>query len=271
MAILSINEILANEIQQYLEGSDAVLIKTITDLSSQVSIGMDRVTVPRISGLALSNVVSGTRATAGGMTTAGDVLLLDQAKQVPEYIDYSDGIESAIDLKAAFIEAAPRIFAEGVEGVISTALLTVSAGDFESSASGAGNFNIADIANAKKVLDQASVPKSDRWLAVDAEGMEILASFSEFEDGSKSLTDEALRQGVVSRVKGFYVVQSEDVTSGKIHCYHRSAIAFAMQDSVNLIEKMNEEYAQEFVALRGKFGVKALDAGVRKLTISTDT
>ena len=38
-------------------------------------------------------------------------------------------------------------------------------------------------------------------------------SFSEFEDGSKGLSAEALRDGVVSRVKGFNVVQSEDVGS----------------------------------------------------------
>ncbi len=92
----------------------------------------------------------------------------------------------------------------------------------------------------------------------------------------KSLSDEALRQGVVSQVKGFKVVQSEDVgsttaASNEIHFYHRSAVAFALHDQVHFIEKMNEEYAQEFIALRGKYGVKALDAGARKLTMSLTT
>lgn len=93
MAILSLNEILRNEIQEFLGGSDSVLISTIMDLSSRVRKGMDRVQVPKISGLALSDVVAGSRATAGGMTTTSDTLILDQSKQVPEYIDYADGFE----------------------------------------------------------------------------------------------------------------------------------------------------------------------------------
>lgn len=276
MAILSLNEILRNEIQQFLGGSDSVLIKTILDLTPRVQKGMDRVTVPRVSGLALSNVTSGSRATAGGMTTAGDVLLLDQSKQVPEYISYEDGIESAVDLKAAFLEAAPRVFAEGVEVAIASALATASPSDFDSASATAGQFAITDIANAKKILDQAKVPTSDRYMAVNADAMEILASMTEFQEGQKSLSDEALRQGVVSQVKGFKVVQSEDVGSSTaadnvIHFYHRSAAAFALHDGVSFIEKMNEEYAQEFIALRGKYGVKALDGGARKVTMALTT
>lgn len=276
MAILSLNEILRNEIQEFLGGSDSVLIKTVLDLTPRVRKGMDRVTIPRVSGLALSNVTAGTRASAGGMTTAGDALVMDQSKQVPEYISYDDGIESAVDLKAAFLEAAPRVFAEGIEGAIATALATASDNDFDSASDTAGVFAVSDIANAKKLLDQAGVPKSDRYMAVNADAMELLASFSEFEEGQKSLSDEALKQGVVSQVKGFKVVQSEDVGSSTaadnvIHFYHRSAVAFALHDQVHFIEKMNDEYAQEFISLRGKYGVKALDSGARKITMALTT
>lgn len=269
MAILSLNEILRNEIQEFLGGSDSVLIKSIMDLSSRVRKGMDRVQVPKISGLALSSVTSGVRATAGGMTTTSDTLILDQSKQVPEYIDYSDGFESAVDQKAAFLEAAPRVFAQGLEAAIAAALETVSTNDFESAEAGAGLFVIDDIATAKKLLDEDNVPKSDRYMAVNAASMEVLASFAEFEDGSKSLSAEALRQGIVSQVKGFKVIQSEDVTANNIHCYHKSAVAFAMHDEVHFIEKMNEEYAQEFISLRGKYGVKEMNIDVLKLTIKT--
>ena len=268
--ILSLNEVLKNEIQQFLGGSDAVMIKTIMDLSSRVGKGMDRVTIPRVSGLALSNVVPGTRAVAGGMTTAGDALLLDQKKEVPEYIDYDDNLDSAVDLKSAFLEAAPRVYAEGIELAITAALEAgVNAANFESPTAGAGLFSIADFSTAKKALDELGVPKSDRWVAVNAASMEVLSGFTEFEDGSKGLSDEALKQGVVSQVKGFKVVQSEDVSTNKILAYHRSACAFAMHDSINFIEKVNEEYSQEFISLRGKYGVKLLDSSNRVIVIST--
>ena len=37
MAILSLNDILRDEIQQFLGGSDSVLVKTVLDLTNRVS------------------------------------------------------------------------------------------------------------------------------------------------------------------------------------------------------------------------------------------
>ena len=279
MAILSLNDILRNEILESLQGSDAVLVKTIMDLTAQAKPGSDRVTIPNVTGLALSSITAGSRATAGGMTTTGDQLLFDQVKQVPEYISYANGIESAVDLKSAFLQVAPKVFAQGVEAAIAAALATASANDFDSASATAGVFAIADIAKAKRKLDQAKVPKTDRYMIVNAEGMEILASMQEFQDGQKSLSPEALREGVVSQVKGFKVMQSEDVSGTgatlKVHFYHKSAVAFALQSGVEFIEQMNNEYAQEFISLRGKYGCKDVDntsnLGVRKITMRCTT
>ena len=281
-AVLALNLILRDEVLKALEGSDSVLIKTILDLTSKVAPGMDRVQIPIVSGLSLEDITSGTRVTAGqsNMTFASSTLLLDQVKQVPQYIDYEQGLDSALDIKAAFIDSAPAIYAQGIEAAIGVKLATAAANDFDSSSAVAGVFDIDDIANAKKLMDIAKVPLSDRWMAVNADAMEILSSFTEFEDGSKSLSDEALKQGVVSQVKGFKVVQSEDVgsntaASNEVHFYHRSACAFALQDGIRFIEEMNESYGQEFVALRGKYGVIDVDnaaaAGVRKITMALTT
>lgn len=279
MAILSLNDILRNEVLESLQGSDLILSKTITDLTSQVKVGSDRVTIPNVTGLALSSVTAGSRATAGGMTTTGDALLLNQSKQVPEYISYADGMDSAVDLKSAFITVAPKVFAQGLEVAIATSLLTANANDFDSASATAGVFAIGDIANAKKLLDEARVPKSDRYMAVNAEAMEILASMSEFQEGQKSLSPEALREGVVSQVKGFKVIQSEDIAGTgatlKVVFYHKSAVAFALHSAIEYVESDIPEYAQMFLALRGKYGTKDIDnaaaAGVRKVVMTCST
>lgn len=279
MAIISINDVLRNEILESLEGSESILVKTIMDLTAQVKPGSDKTTIPNVTGLALSSVTSGTRASAGGMTTTGSVLNLDQVKQVPEYINYANGIQSALDLKESFLANAPKVFAQGIEAAIAAKLATASANDFDSASATAGVFTIADIAKAKKKLDQAKVPANDRYMAVNAEGMEILANMQEFQDGQKSLSPESLRQGIVSQVKGFKVVQSEDIAGAgatlKVHFYHKSAVAFALQAGVEYVEAMNHEYSQEFVALKGIFGAVDCDnvaaAGKRKLTMSCTT
>lgn len=273
MAILSLSEILRNDIQKYLGGSDSVLIKTIQDLSNKVGIGMDRVQVPLISGLATSDVASGTKQAADSVTFTADVLLLDQVKESYMYISFQESQESAVDIKASFLQAAPRQIANAMEAAIATQLAVASSNDFDSASATAGVFAIDDIANAKKLMDQAKVPTSERFMAVNADSMELLSSFAEFEDGSKGLSPEALRDGVVSRVKGFNVVQSEDVgsttpASNVIHFYHREAVAIALQKEVHYVEQREESYGQEFIAIRTKYGAKALNLDVLKLTMA---
>lgn len=278
MSIVSISDVLKQEVLDYLV-SDAVLIKTITDLTSQVMPGADRVTIPNVSGLSLENITSGVRATAGGMSTTGSVLLLNNVKQVPEYVSYAEGIQSAIDLKASFLMHAPKVFAEGIEKAIATKLLVASANDFDSVSATAGVFAVSDIAKAKKLLDMENVPVADRYLAVNAEAMELLSSFSEFQDGQKSLSPEALREGIVSRVKGFNVIQSNNLPGTgatlKLVAYHKSAVAFALQSAMEYIEKDIPEYAEWFLSLRGLFGVidcdNASNLGVRKVVITCST
>lgn len=279
MAVISINDVLQQEVLESLQGSESVLIKTILDLTSMVRPGADRVSIPNVTGLALADVTSGSRAAAGGMTQAASVLLLSAVKQVPEYIDYANGIQSALDQKSAYLAHAPKVFAQGIEIAIATKLLVASAMDFDSVSSSAGIFAVSDIANAKKLLDGARVPKADRYMAVNAESMEVLSSFSEFQDGQKSLSAEALKEGIVSRVKGFNVVQSEDIAGTgatlKVVFYHKSAVAFALQDGIKFVEQMDEAYGQEFIALRGIYGCidcdNASNLGKRKVVMTCST
>lgn len=277
MAILSLNDILRNDVLEALAGADAVLSRAVWNLQAQP--GSDRVTIPSVTGLAVGDISSGSRASADSVTTTGSVLLLDKVKQVHQYISYKDGIQSAVDQRANFIKESPKYMVESIEESIAAKLATASSLDFDSASATAGQFAITDIAKAKKLFDQNKVPKNDRYMVLNAEAMEILASMSEFQDGAKSLSPEALREGIVSRVKGFNVIQSEEVggsgASNKIHFFHKTAVAWAMQDGMEYIDKEIEEYGQAFLALRALFGCvdveNASNTSKRKLTMSLTT
>lgn len=277
-ATVSINEVLRQEVLEYLGGAEAVLVKTIMDLSPFVTIGADRVTIPNVLNLNKGDITSGSRAAGSTRETASSVLLLNQAKRVWDYISYKEGKQSALDLKASFLANAPKEYAKLIEDAIATSLLTANAADFNSGTN--GKFLVSDISKAKKLMDQAKIPASDRYMAVNAEGMEILAGFDIFEEGQKSLSPEALRQGVVSIVKGFKVVQQENTGFGtaatlKVVFYHKSAVAYAPQSEMEYVEQMDQTYAEEFVALQGLFGCTDVDnaanAGVRKIVMSCKT
>lgn len=279
MAILSMNEILSNEVLENLEGSEAILVNSVMNMTASVKPGADRVTVPKVSGYALASITSGSRAASDSVTTTGTVLLLDQVKQVHEYVSWANGIDSKVDLQSAFIANSPKYYVKGIEALIAAKLATASALDFDSASATAGVFSVSDIAKCKKLLDQNNVPKTERFLSVNAEAMEILSSFAEFQDGSKSLSAEALRMGIVSMVKGFNVIQSEDIAGTgatlKFHAYHKSAVAFAQHAGLEFINKDIEEYGESFMALRGKHGCIDLDnasgSGVRKITVLCST
>lgn len=279
-AIVSISDVLRQEVLDYLGGKESILIKCITDLSSMVRPGADRVTIPNVIGYNKGVIVPGARAAGSTRSTTASTLLLDSPNQVWDYISYVEGKQSAIDLKASFLANAPKEFAGLVETSIGTKLLTANKNDFDSASATAGVFEIEDFAKSKQLMDAAQIPLSDRYVWVNSEGMALLSSMQEFQDGQKSLSAEALRDGIVSRVKGFNVIQQEHVSMGtgatlKVVFFHRSAVAYAAQSAMEYVEQMDQAYSQEFVALKGLFGCVDCDnvsnAGVRKIVMSCTT
>jgi len=278
MAILSLNEILTQEVLQAIDGRQNVVSKTVMNLTSSTRPGMDRVSIPVSSGLAVSDITSGTRASADAMTTVASVLMLNNIKRVHAYINYADGIQSAQDKKAQFMLHAPGKFAGAIEDDLIAKLASAGSLDFDSASATAGVFSIADIAKAKMKLDQNNIPLNDRYLLVNAEGMELLSSFTEFQNSQRTLSADALQMGVVALIKGFQVIQQESSSLGtgatlKLVAYHKEAVAYAIQDGVSFVEEKNEAYAQDFLALKAIFGSVSVDgsSNLRKCVISCTT
>lgn len=264
---MKINDILSQKVQSYLGGSEAVMTKIFMDLSADATEGKEKLSVPKVDGLAVKDVSEGADQTIDtALAITGDELVLSSFKEVPDYIPESVSIESAVDIKNAFLMVAPKLWVENIENDIYDALLANTNTDNFNTGT-LNSFDITDIAQAKKLQDKAKVSKMGRYLIVNADAMEILAGTTEFEDGSKSLSDEALRQGIVSQVKGYNVVQYDGSSAdgAKLIFAHKDALAFANQKSVEFIEEPDRKAGREFISLRGKYGVKLLDSGNRAI------
>lgn len=280
-AVLSRAQIAAQKVQSYLvAGSELVLRNVIMDLTADVKIGDDRITIPRMSGLTLKTITPGTKSVGDARDVLGDVLLLDQPKEVSDYLGYITTAQSAVDREIQFFKDAPLIYVKGSEALIAAAFETATppsganGNDFASSALAASipdgefSFNIKDLAKAKKIADKRGLPKADRYCIVSADGMEILASTQEFQDGSKALSAQALNEGVVSMVKGWKVLQSENISANKVVCFHKSAVAFADQKEMAAESFDEKPFSHVYVALKGLYGCKLLDNGNRKIVIT---
>ena len=264
---ISMEEILFQDVQEYLV-QEAVIIGTIIDLTSKVGRGDKSVKVPRFSGLTVEDVKQdGSQATAGGMAADEDSLLLNRFKEVPEYIYEAADLESAVDLKQEFLDAAPRVLADEMDAAVYAQLKQASSTTPDHIVQMTEVTNtrpsLSDIQNAGLLLTRQNVPKSDRYLLVSPEIKVHLLGKQEIQDASRAGGNSALINGEFARLFGFIMVESNNVPANECVAYHRSACAFAMQKEVEFIEEPQRTYGREFISVRTKYGTKVMDAGKR--------
>lgn len=264
---LNRNKILATMLQKTLQGSEFVLLRSIWDLSGQAEQGMDRITIPRYNLNNAGDIVTGTAPAGTDGAYQFDQLIFDQFKRVHTYVDHKLKMQERTNLEAGFVAQAPKDMATLIESSIGAVIAAAGPHDFNSGT--ANSFGIEDIAKAKKLLDQARVPKQDRYIAVSSAGMEVLSGLQAFEDASRSLSAEALREGVVGRVKGFWVIETEDVADDKVHCFHRQAVAFGLQgDPIKFGKETDLKKHQDYLEVISYYGAKVLNGGKLKVTIT---
>lgn len=266
VADVSLAAIASQDVQAQL-ADQAVLVNTVMNLSDRVSPGMKSIAIPKVSGMAATAIPDdGSDSTSSGMTLAVDTLALTSKREVADYI-YDSSLDSAVDLKEAFFASAPGVFVEDMENKIYLELDGASASnpDHVLQMSGTSNLvpTIADIRLAAKLMDEQKLPQGDRYLIVTPNIKHAILAFSEVSDASKFGSAEAIQKGYIGELYGFKVLCSNQVTTGTMVAYHKSALAFAFQKDIAAVQARNEEKARELVAIRGHYGQKVLAAGKR--------
>lgn len=268
IANVSEDQVAAGIVQEFL-ADEAVIIPTIMNLTSQLRPGAKSTAIPRISGLAALDVKEdGTQQSAGGMTTDADILLLDQFREVPDYIFETGDLQSKIDLQNAFFDAAPKVFAEDMEGKLYTEMFSgVSTGapDHLLAMTGAGSVvpTLADIRLASELLDIQKVPQGNRFLVVTPTIKTALLSIAEIQDASQTGVASPNVTGQFSQIYGFILISTNQVTDDTCLAYHTTHAAYAWQKTIRSITELDETRARTFVSVRGFWGRKTMDNGVR--------
>jgi len=270
VAGVSLEDILFNDVQEFLV-QEAVVAGTIMDLTSRIKKGDQSVKVPRVTGLAVSDVKQdNTEAVSSNMGLTSDVMPLSSFKEVPDYIFEGGDLESTVDIKAAFLDAAPRVLADFIDADLITELKNASAAapdHIQQLSEGVLNTrpSLADIQNAGLLLTKQNVPKTERFLLVSPEIKVHLMAKTEIQDASKAGSNTALVNGEFARLFGFIMLESNNLAAAEMIAYHTTAAAWGMQKTVEFIEEQQRSKGREFVSMRTKYGKKTLDAGVRQV------
>lgn len=264
---VSLSDILFQDVQEYL-AQDAVIIGTITDVTNRIKKGQKEVSIPRTSGLAAADVKQdNSEAVSSGFALGADVMVLDKFREVPDYIFEGGDLESTVDIKSAFLDAAPKVMSDDVESILYSELKKASAAGPDNILQMSEVTNtrpsLGDLQAAMQAADEQNWPGSERYLLVSPAIKVHLLSKSEIQDASQSGSNSALVNGEFSRIYGFTLLSSNNVDADEMIAYHRSALAYGSQKSVEFIEESQRSKGREFISIRMKYGTKVLDSGKR--------
>ena len=130
-------------------------------------------------------------------------------------------------------------------------------------ANGSTGLTIAKLRTAKKILDGAEVPDSERYLALNAKALSDLLGTTEV-TSSDFNTVRALVNGELSTFLGFSFIRTEKIntTTGCV-AWHKSAMGLAIAKERNTIWQRNDKHGLWEAYGSVHFGaVRAEDAGV---------
>jgi hypothetical protein len=85
----------------------------------------------------------------------------------------------------------------------------------------------AGILEAREWLGENDAPSSDRYLAVSPSFASVLLQYDKFTKVNESGASDALRNAILGRIFGFWVVESNALDTGTAVAYHKSGFTMA--------------------------------------------
>lgn len=262
--------IVSAEVQEVLV-AQMVVPPTISDYSSMVGPGMDRVKIPRFGSFTVNTKAENTAVDAQSVAFATDSLLLDQHKVVQVLVEDIADLQAKVAITQVYVQQMAKDLAADMDLKLINDIETgtsASAPDHRVAYAGA-TLAKADILGARQLLNTQNVPMADRTLLVSPVSEAALMAISEFTRVDEAGGSAALRNGQIGKLFGFDVIMSSQVEDAKTLAYHKSAHAFARQlaprvQQFNDIPNLAQRWSVDHI-----FGSKSLDSGKRQVLLGS--
>lgn len=274
---VSQQEIMANMVQQYLQGAAMFPQRVSTFVAGP---GLKSVDIPRAGGFTVADKAENTAVTAQTITWAVDNLPLTKHRVIQVNLEKIANLQSKVSQELQIAERAGMDLAFDTDLKIVTELyasVSTTAPDHIVAYANSGTSNTlgaADVLNAKKLLDIQKVPQDGRYLAVDPVGYSQLLAVSDFvrvDAIAANQISEGIRPGVVGKIYGFEVFMSQAITEAQNIAFHKSALAYGVQQGVTYDTDKDLANLATLHSFDQIYGVKGLDAGKRHVVIGKAT
>lgn len=232
---------------------ESVMMSAVRDFSSLVGAGMDRLDIPLFNELAQVDVLENGEVTPATIDPSASQLPLDQHKSIPWAVSDKASVQSKLAIVQEAVKNGAKTLAAGIDNKILADL------------DGSGATRVAltadplkDITNAKKILDEANVPRTGRYIVASPAFCKALLDDNTIVNANQYGSREAQQAGFVDRLFGFTILESNspEIQEGGFIAMHMEAYAFARQMGVSL----KSEY--KVLAHRYEYSMSHLFGGV---------
>ena len=220
---------------------NTVIKNSVSDHSDNVMDGIKQIEIPRFE--ADVTVGSGRFGDPSDQNPDGetpvafktaslttDTITLDQWTNLPYRIPDRVAKQSRVPLEAKLARKAGKEMAIYMDKKILAELATLTA---QVTYATLDTMALADITEARKLLNRANVPQSDRVILISPEKEQDMLNIDNFLHADKYGAREALLNGEIGRVFGFRVLVSNLLAAGESYAYHRECVGYAVQQNID--------------------------------------
>lgn len=227
------------------------------DYEGEITGQGDQVKINSIGTVAIKSYTKNTdMAAADDLATTASTLVISQAKYFNFQVDDIDKVQAAGDLVDAAMRKAAYGLADAADkyllGVMSAGAQTKIA---ETQLTAANIYT--EIIKIRTALDKANVPTAGRFLVIPPEAYALLLQDARFVSGGGAQAEETVRNGLVGRVAGFDIFESNNVPTEKKSGYDDYHLIAGIAEATTYAEQIvkTEAYSPE---LRFADAVKGL-------------
>lgn len=219
---------------------EAKLRPTVVDRSDMAMKGIKSIDLPRFdssfSGPAAQNPDGVTETAGQTLDFAVDTIDLSDWTSIVYKIPDRVSKQTRINLEAELAASAGKDYGNYVDDQIIAQLKLATATHLvglDSNAAGAGTaLTLEDISRARRLLNRANAPQSDRWMVIPPELEEDMINLDNFRTANQYGSRTALMDGEVGQVYGFRIIVHNGLAANEFLAYHKEACAIAIQQDV---------------------------------------
>lgn len=270
MAAISATEVgttrqdLVSAVVQETLKAKSVLIPTVLDYSASISPGMQSLYIPRRGQFAAATKAEETDLTAQTFTFTQDQLTLSH-KAIYSEVEIIADLQSAVNVEAEVIKESAAELAKAMDDLIIAQLKLASSAApdhiLDYSNTPTDTLQVADIANARRLLNIQSVPMADRFMLISPDQEAAVLQLANFIQAERYGNAEPVQNGEVGKIFGFRVLVHPSLVAADAIFFHKMACAFGVQLAPQFESMMNLPGVKKQYLLHTIAGAKVLQAG----------